>query len=145
MCSETSRAKYLRRLSGPILDRFDLRIAVAATDPDDLLDVCESEPSASIRDRVVRVRALAHARAGKVNALLAAGELDEVAPLAEPSRAVLRTELEAGRLTGRGYHRVRRVALTLADLAGATGKIEEEFVRGALLMRTALAPSGATR
>lgn len=142
VCSESSRAKYLRRLSGPILDRFDLRIAVAATDPDDLLDVCESESSASIRERVVRARAVAHARAGKVNALLAAGELDDVAPLAESSRAVLRTELEGGRLTGRGYHRVRRVALTLADLAGVTGPIEEQFIRGALLMRTALAPSG---
>lgn len=145
VCSESSRAKYLRRLSGPILDRFDLRIAVAATDPEDLLDVREGESSTSIRERVVRVRALARARSGKVNALLAAGELDAVAPLTDASRAVLRGELEAGRLTGRGYHRVRRVALTLADLAGARGPVEDEFVRGALLMRTALSPGGATK
>jgi magnesium chelatase family protein len=145
VCSDTSRAKYLRRLSGPILDRFDLRIAVAATDPDDLLGVGDGESSASIRERVVRARRLGVERAGKVNALLAAGELDTVAPLTEASRAVLRKELEAGRLTGRGYHRVRRVALTLSDLAGACEPIGEEHVRSALLMRTALAPNGAAQ
>jgi magnesium chelatase family protein len=107
--------------------------------------VGDGESSASIRERVVRARRLGVERAGKVNALLAAGELDTVAPLTEASRAVLRKELEAGRLTGRGYHRVRRVALTLSDLAGACEPIGEEHVRSALLMRTALAPNGAAQ
>jgi magnesium chelatase family protein len=138
VCSDTSRAKYLRRLSGPLLDRFDLRITVAATDPTALLDVDEGESSASIRDRVMRVREVSLVRAGKVNALLGPGELDETAPLAPSARDVLRGELETARLTGRGYHRIRRVARTLADLAGNEGPISEEFVRSALLMRTAL-------
>ena len=47
-----------------------------------------------------------------------AAELDEHAPLDDDAKAVLRTELESGRLTGRGFHRVRRVARTLADLTG---------------------------
>jgi magnesium chelatase family protein len=58
--------------------------------------------------------------------------------LAPSARDVLRGELETARLTGRGYHRIRRVARTLADLAGNEGPISEEFVRSALLMRTAL-------
>jgi magnesium chelatase family protein len=73
-----------------------------------------------------------------VNARLSAQELDTYAPLTNAARDVLRSELERGRLTGRGYHRIRRVARTLADLSGNDGEIEQDTVRVALLMRTRL-------
>jgi magnesium chelatase family protein len=69
---------------------------------------------------------------------LSAQELDTYAPLTNAARDVLRSELERGRLTGRGYHRIRRVARTLADLSGNDGEIEQDTVRVALLMRTRL-------
>jgi magnesium chelatase family protein len=138
VCNETARARYLRRLSGPFLDRFDLRVAVAMTGVEELLDVCEGEPSAAVQQRVARVRELSLHRSGGVNARLSAQELDTYAPLTNAARDVLRSELERGRLTGRGYHRIRRVARTLADLSGNDGEIEQDTVRVALLMRTRL-------
>ena len=138
VCNETARSKYLRRLSGPFLDRFDLRVAVAMTGVEELLDVREGEPSAAVQERVARVREMSLHRSGGVNARLSAQELDSYAPLSPAARDVLRRELELGRLTGRGYHRIRRVARTLADLAGNEGEIAHETVRVALLMRTRL-------
>ena len=120
VCTDSARQRYLRRLSGPLLDRFDVRVAVAATSPLDLLDAAPAESSADIRRRVVAARDIATQRQGKPNAHLGAGELDVHARLSDEARSVLRGELEAGRLTGRGLHRVRRVARTLADLAGST-------------------------
>ena len=77
-------------------------------------------------------------RQGTVNSALAVDQLDTSAPLTPSARAVLRRELEAGRLSGRGLHRVRRVARTVADLQGEGGAIAEDHVSLALQMRTAL-------
>jgi magnesium chelatase family protein len=115
-CDETSRVRYVRRLSGPVTDRFDLRVVVHRPAVDELLGGKANEPSAVVRQRVVRAREAAIARAGKLNAALGPDELDEVAPLSDAARALLRDEVEHDRLTGRGLHRVRRVARTIADL-----------------------------
>jgi magnesium chelatase family protein len=64
--------------------------------------------------------------------------LNEVAPLSESALAVLRQKLDDGTLTGRGYHRVRRVARTLADLNGEWGVIDEKWVQLALQFRARL-------
>lgn len=115
-CDDASRARYLRRLSGPITDRFDLRVVVHRPAVDELLGDDASEPSAIVRQRVVAARDAALLRAGKLNASLSHDELDTYAPLADTARSVLRVEVERDRLTGRGYHRIRRVARTIADL-----------------------------
>jgi len=117
-CDDGARLRYLRRLSGPITDRFDLRVVVHRPAVDELLGIDASESSSDVRQRVVAARAVALSRAGKLNAALAPDELDTLAPLSEPARALLREEVESDRLTGRGYHRVRRVARTIADLDG---------------------------
>ena len=138
VCNETARARYVRRLSGPFLDRFDLRVSVSATAVDDLLDVNDAEPTESIRKRVIEVRHISAQRSGGLNARLSPSELDTHAALTQSARLILRRELESGRLTGRGYHRIRRVARTLADLSGCTGVIDDPFVSAALVMRTRL-------
>lgn len=120
-CDETARLRYLRRLSGPLLDRFDLRIGVHRTEIDDLLGGTAGEPTAVVRARVLRAREMAVERSGVLNGRLGAAELDRIAPLDADATALLRSELERGRLTGRGLHRVRRVARTIADLAGDAG------------------------
>ncbi|MFZ9697778.1 MAG: ATP-dependent protease, partial [Ilumatobacteraceae bacterium] len=81
------------------------------------------------------------ARQGKVNSRLSIAELDEHAPLGGAARALLLSELEAGRLTGRGYHRVRRVARTLSDLTGSS-MVNSDHVREAIALRARV---GATR
>jgi magnesium chelatase family protein len=115
-CDETARAKYLKRLSPPVLDRFDLRVAVDRTSVDDLVATGRAESSALVAARVARARSAAVARQGCLNAHIPAGRLDAVAPLDDAARRLLRRELEADRLSGRGLHRIRRVARTIADL-----------------------------
>lgn len=137
-CDEMARARYVRRLSGPLLDRFDLRIGVHATGVDDLIGAGPGESSAEVRDRVLRVRELSVARQGTLNGALAAARLDEHAPLSAAATDVLRRELELGRLTGRGLHRIRRVARTIADLDGEPGAIGQEHVVMALGLRVRL-------
>ncbi|MGA1419156.1 MAG: YifB family Mg chelatase-like AAA ATPase [Ilumatobacteraceae bacterium] len=139
VCDDAARAKYLRRFSGPLLDRFDLRVSVGLPRVDDLVDGHKGESSSSVAARVVQARALAAARNGDVNSKIAVDDLDTFAPLARAARALLRRELEAGRLSGRGLHRVRRVARTIADLNGAPAVVEESHVATALQLRTGLA------
>lgn len=138
-CDDTARARYLRRLSGPLADRFDLRVVVHRPSVDDLLSVDSGEPSAAVRARVVAARGVALERGGKLNAQLGADELDAIAPLSDEARAVLRGEMERDRLTGRGYHRIRRVARTIADLRRPGDEvIGVDEVEVALSMRAAL-------
>jgi magnesium chelatase family protein len=117
-CTDVARARYQRRLSGPLLDRFDLRVEVGRPAVGELLTGAVSESSASVADRVARCRAIAAARGVACNAAIRAERLDEVAPLSVAARRVLEQALEVGSLSARGLHRVRRVARTLADLGG---------------------------
>jgi magnesium chelatase family protein len=134
-CSAALLGRYARRLSGPLLDRFDLRVVVQRPEVDELLGPPTGEPSAVARGRVERARERAAERGPWRNAHVPGHLLDEVAPITPAARAVLRRELEAGRLTGRGLHRVRRVARTLADLDGGGDQVDDGAVNLALLMR----------
>jgi magnesium chelatase family protein len=134
-CSDTARARYLRRLSGPLLDRFDLRVQVPRPLPEQLLAVAGGESTAEVLTRVRAARQRATERGHGPNATLTVGQLDEVAPLSAGARFVVRRELDRGRLSGRGLHRVRRVARTLADLRGGDQLIDEADVVLALEMR----------
>lgn len=129
------RLRYLRRLSGPLLDRFDLRIGVERVQADDLLSDQKGESTAVIADRVRKARQRAIERAGVINADLPGSLLETHAPLTKGASALLRHRLDQGNLTGRGLHRVRRVALTLADLRGEDGPLNEEQIGAALGLR----------
>ncbi|MBW3667712.1 MAG: YifB family Mg chelatase-like AAA ATPase [Actinobacteria bacterium] len=133
-CSETERARYARRVSGPLLDRFDLRVAVTWADPEELLGAAPAESSADVAARVASVRVMAAARGVRVNAAIPAERLDEVAPVTKPAWDVLDRRLRSGALTARGLHRVRRVARTLADLDGCE-TLDEEHVCAAMALR----------
>jgi magnesium chelatase family protein len=134
-CGDAARARYVRRVSGPLLDRFDLRLTVDRPSVDEMLTCEPGEETVQVAARVARARTLAVARGHGLNATVPARLLDEVMPLARGAEAVLRTELERERLSGRGLHRVRRVARTLADLAEEPGPVGERWVRLALDMR----------
>jgi magnesium chelatase family protein len=142
-CTDAARARYARRVSGPLLDRFDVRIELARPAVDELLTAERGEPSGVVRERVEQVRARARARGVVANAQLSPAALDEVAPLTTGATALLRRELETGALSGRGLHRLRRVALTLADREGHDGPIEDGHVAMALQLRAT--PPGLER
>lgn len=135
-CSDALRMRYLRRLSGPLLDRFDLRVGVERVPSEDLLGMDQGESTEIVAARVRAARDLAMARSGVVNAHLPAAKLDEAAPLTADARNLLRHRIDNGQLTGRGLHRVRRVARTLADLEGYDGPLHDGHISTALSLRT---------
>lgn len=138
-CDDGARLRYLRRLSGPLLDRFDLRVGVARPGVDDLLQSGGGETTAEVAARVAAARKDALEQRGMLNSEIAAAHLDQLAPLQPAARSMLRTELERERLTGRGYHRIRRVARTLADLDGdPSAPVGEQHVAMALQLRVRL-------
>jgi magnesium chelatase family protein len=132
-CRCTPRAvdRYRRRLSGPLLDRFDLRVPVGRLEPDELT-APPGEPSAAVRLRVVRARAVQSARGG-LNRDLRRSDLDRQ-PWEPQAAVLLRAAVDRLALTARGWDRVRRVARTVADLAG-DATIEEGHVAEALAYR----------
>jgi magnesium chelatase family protein len=144
-CSDAARARYHRRLSGPLLDRFDLRVEVTRPSVSDLMGQARSEPTATVRTRVLAARAVAVARGIDTNAAIPVDRLDELAPLAPEAGDVLAQALRTGRLSARGLHRVRRVARTVADLQGAAGALTAAHVATALSLRADAAPATADR
>ena len=144
-CDEAARLRYLRRLSGPLLDRFDLRVGVTRPDVDDLLDHGGGEPTAVVAARVHAARRRALDQRGVLNAQIPAGQLDRLVPLTAAAQNLLRTELERDRLTGRGLHRIRRVARTIADLDGADDLVDVGPVALALQLRVRLGVSTRVR
>lgn len=134
-CTEGARLRYQRRLSGPLLDRFDLRVEVQRPTPDDLFTAAPGEASAPVAARVSEARARAAQRGVRCNAELPARRLDEVGPLDGAATDLLLDALRAGRLSARGLHRVRRVARTVADLDGAPHELGIRHVALALNLR----------
>ncbi|MCB1262361.1 MAG: YifB family Mg chelatase-like AAA ATPase [Acidimicrobiales bacterium] len=135
-CGPGALARYARRLSGPLVDRFDLRIQVTRPEVDELMGPPGAgEPSAVVAPRVRRARALAAARGTPINHLLRGAALDAAAPLSTDARTVLADALRAGRLTARGFERVRAVARTIADLADHDGPLERPHVQEAMVLR----------
>jgi magnesium chelatase family protein len=134
-CPDGALARYHRRLSGPLVDRFDLRIDVARPDPEELLGGPTGEDTDAVVARVVQARRRAEARGVVANAHLRGGSLERWAPMEPGASALLADALEAGRLSARGLDRVRRVALTIADLADHDGPLRAAQVAAALGLR----------
>ncbi len=122
-CDEGTRRRYTRKVSGPLLDRVDLHVAVPAVPWRELSRPSDAEPSASIRERVVRARERAAARGpgtpGFRNADVPAGEIERVAALDAAGRRLLETAARRLPLSVRGLHRALRVGRTIADLEGS--------------------------
>ena len=119
-CTPNEVRRYQAKLSGPLLDRFDLAVEVPAVDPVDLSSAAAGEASAAVRDRVQAARERQRSRFGPLgpasNARMERAELEQHAVLAHAPKRLLVTACRRLGLTARGYDRVRRVARTLADL-----------------------------
>jgi magnesium chelatase family protein len=144
-CNGRARERYIGKLSGPLLDRFDLRVAVSPPDVTELFDGEPGESSIEVATRVTAARQLAVERSGSLNAHLHGVSLSAHAVLTPAADAHVRRQVERGHLTARGLDRIRRVARTLADLAGQAGDIDVQFVLEALAMRTRVGNSSIGR
>ena len=110
---------YQARLSGPLLDRIDLHVHVAAVSALDMTLPPPDEGSAEVAARVAAARARSTARGVRSNAELEGEQLDQYATPDEAGRKLLLQAAEKLRLSARGYTRMLRVSRTIADLAGA--------------------------
>jgi len=133
-CTPGAIATYQRRLSGPLLDRIDLKVGVRRIKLDTLASEPTGEGSAPVRERVVAARARQLARQGCLNAQLKPARLRQLAGLEPASRRVLERWSEQRGLTARGFHRAWRVARTSADLDAAE-QIGEQHILEALGFR----------
>lgn len=122
-CTPQQTTRYHNRLSGPLRDRLDLIVEVDAVPITEMTEGPAGEPSAAVRARVLaaRDRQLARTRVirSRVNATLTGPELKKVAPLNGDGRRLLERSAERLHLSARAFHRVIRVARTIADLAAA--------------------------
>ncbi len=121
-CSRAPRCAeaYQNKISGPLLDRIDLHVDVDPVNPWEMNnnDTAPRETSAQIRARVVAAYNRQIARQGYLNARLDGAALDAAAPLSDELKNFLNTAAEKMGMSARGYNRVRRIARTIADLAG---------------------------
>jgi magnesium chelatase family protein len=136
-CSPEAVARYQARLSGPLLDRIDLRVEVLSVSPQELAAAPDGEASHQIAERVLRARERQLARQGCANAMLSGAALDSHCACAANATQFL--QAAAGRLgwSSRSFHRVLRIARTVADLAGSAS-IEISHIAEAIQLRRAL-------
>jgi len=136
-CTPEQVARYIGRLSGPLLDRIDVTVEVPALEPAQLADAYPAESSAAVAARVAAARERQWRRQGCVNAELAPAQVDRHCTPDEAGRALLVQAVERLGLSARGYHRVLKVARSIADLAGAE-RVGAAHVAEAVQYRRAL-------
>ena len=132
-CSPGQAQRYRNRISGALADRIDISLSIEQPTPEALAGE-PGEASAEVRGRVAEARTAAIARQGCANAELGPKALRQHVPLSTEARHELNSGHRALSLSGRGHDRVRRVARTLADLAGREN-VSAEDIHGALAFR----------
>lgn len=116
-CTPDSIARYQGKISGPLLDRIDMLVPVAALSTDDILRSDTGEPSAVIAERVSYARTKQYARQQKNNTELSVKEIDRFCAPAADAESLLRSAMNKLQWSARAYHRVLKLARTIADLA----------------------------
>jgi magnesium chelatase family protein len=115
-CTPDQIARYRNKISGPLLDRIDIQIEVPAVPQDDIVNKADGESSSVLQARVEIARQRQLARQGKPNAQLSVTEIDTWCAPDTQGEALLRLAMTRLNLSARAYHRVLKVARTIADL-----------------------------
>ncbi len=118
-CTSEQVSRYRGKISGPLLDRIDMLLEVPRVSHEVLRKGSPEgeESSASIRQRVIHARNIAIARSGKVNSKLSAAEVKQICTLTEQGHQLLEQAMNSFGLSHRAYHRILKLARTIADLA----------------------------
>jgi magnesium chelatase family protein len=136
-CTPDIVARYQDRISGPLLDRIDMQLQVGALAQDELMQQGSGEASSAVAARVEQAFATQLARQQKANHLLSTGEIDTHCQPDATGEQLLRSAMTRLNWSARAYHRVLKVARTIADLAGSA-KISAAHVAEAIQYRRAL-------
>jgi magnesium chelatase family protein len=139
-CTPDQIARYRSRISGPLLDRIDLQLEVPAVAPEDLTRSGEGEASVRIRSRVTEARERQLHRQHKINARLTPPEVDALCAPDAAGAVLLAQAIRRLGLSARGYHRILKVARTIADLAGADGVLSRHVAEAVQYRRFDRAP-----
>jgi magnesium chelatase family protein len=137
-CSPEVVLRYQGRISGPLLDRIDLQVEVPAVAPHTLAAQPDGESSEVVAERVAHARVVALSRQGCANALLSSADIDTHCTLDANTSAFLQNAAARLGWSARSYHRVLRIARTVADLAGCAA-IEVGHIAEAIQYRRVLA------
>ena len=128
-CTPEQRRRHRGRISAPLLDRIDLCIEMPRLPREVLMGNAPTpESSTAVRERVAHCRGLQIDRQGALNAALPGRELERLAPLKPAERGLLEAAMDRFRLSARSYHRILRVARTLADMAGREAIAREDLM-----------------
>ncbi|MGN0593575.1 MAG: ATP-binding protein, partial [Hominimerdicola sp.] len=123
ICNQRQVQNYLSKISGPLLDRFDLHLEVSPVEFADLSSTVKEESSASIRERVQKARDIQNKRYQgtniNCNARITSDILHEVCPLTTEATKLLESVFDKLGLSARAYDKIMKVARTLADMDGA--------------------------
>lgn len=136
-CTPDAITRYQGKISGPLLDRIDLQIQVAALTEEELINSAPEEISAVIAERVTLARERQYQRQGKANALLSVAEISSFCVPSSEAEKLLREAIRRLNWSARAYHRVLKVARTIADLADAK-QIDATHIAVAIQYRRAL-------
>lgn len=137
-CTPEQIARYRGKISGPLLDRIDMHIEVPTLLSEELLSQGQGERSAVVRERVMSARRVQLERQGKANADLSGAELDQYGLAEAPALEALLQVVERLHLSARSYHRILRVARTIADLKGVERISRKEVLQAVQLRRAGL-------
>jgi magnesium chelatase family protein len=123
-CSNAMVSRYQKRISGPLLDRIDIHIEVPRVEYEKLSDERLGEPSAAIQARVEAARERQRQRFGAGSGLLSnadmgPAEVRDHCPVDDAGRSLLRAAMQQLHMSARAYHRILKLARTIADLAGS--------------------------
>ncbi len=116
-CTPDQVARYRSRISGPLLDRIDLQIEVPALPQEEMTRQAQGDAFSTVRERVTAARERALARQKKPNTLLATRDIDKYCAPDDKGETLLKQAISRMGLSARAYHRILKVARTIADLA----------------------------
>lgn len=133
-CTSEQVQKYRKRISGPLLDRIDIHVEVPAVAHDKLREAPAGETTRRLRKQVVAAHRVQLDRQGCLNKDLQVRTTDRYCPLNDTARSLLDTAMDRLGLSARAYHRVIRLARTIADLTGSDA-IEPDHVGEAIQLR----------
>jgi magnesium chelatase family protein len=138
-CSPTLISRYQKKISGPLLDRIDIHIEVPRVEYEKLFDKRQGEPSAAIRSRVERARKVQQERFAEVsgvacNSEMRPAEIREHCELDATAQSLMKAAMRQMHLSARAYHRILKLARTIADLSG-NATIEAPHLAEALQYR----------
>src|SRR5450830_547324 len=136
-CTPDQISRYQAKISGPLLDRIDMQIEVAAIPHDELMQATGCESSAGIAERVAHGYARQQQRQQKGNHLLSASEIELHCKPDSAGEALLRAAMQRLNWSARAYHRVLKVARTIADLSSAS-EIGKQHIAEAIQYRRVL-------